>query len=222
MSIADLGNKIILPNDINIKTSAGAIDLYQNIFSEEAGFRMIESFENADKDPLCPLNYSNASIGSGEDGGHIRSNLVMCLSHHKNIYNTNCLCEINSIIDFIKEKLSLFVRYYSEKYSVEIAFDEGLQLLKYSPGKRYKAHTDYGPDGAEHRVLSGLMYLNPGEYLGGGTYFVNFKEMVNPETPSLALFPSNYAYQHAAQPVFEGYKYAIVTWFGPPWFMSRG
>jgi len=222
MIFVNSDSSIVIPNDIKIKTSAGAIDLYQNIFSKEIGLRMIESFENANKDPLCPLIYSNASIGNGEDGGQIRSNLVMGLNNHKNIYNTECFCEINSIVDFIKEKLSLFVKYYSEKYSVEIAFDEGLQLLKYSPGKRYKAHTDYGPDGAEHRVLSGLIYLNPGEYLGGGTYFVNFKEMVNPETPSLALFPSNYAYQHAAQPVFEGYKYAIVTWFGPPWFIGRG
>jgi hypothetical protein len=222
MSFVALDSSTVLPDEIKIKTSAGAINLYQNIFTKQTGLELIEAFENCNKDPMCPLTYSNASIGSGEDGGNIRSNLVMNLVHHSNVYNTECVCKVNSIIDFIKEKLSLFVRHYSEKYNVEIAFDEGLQLLKYSPGKRYKAHTDYGPNGAEHRVLSGLIYLNPGEYLGGGTYFVNFEEMINPESPSLALFPSNYAYQHAAQPVFEGYKYAIVTWFGPPWFMNRG
>ena len=145
----------------------------------------------------------------------------MDLYNHNNIYNEACQCEVNNIHNFIKEKLSICVRHYSSKYGVEIAFDEGLQLLKYGPGKQYKPHTDYGP-GAEHRVLSGLIYLNPGEYLGGGTYFTNFDYLVDPQTPTLALFPSNYAYQHAARPVFDGFKYAIVTWFGPPWFEKRG
>jgi hypothetical protein len=214
-------NRTASIDGVEVKTFAGAIDVYQNIFNKDTAKEMVSSFEEANSNPLCPLSYSNAKIGDNHDGGSIRSNVIMGLNYHNDIYNNECTCKINSILNFLKEKLSTFVTIYSEKYEVEIAFDEGLQLLKYGPGKQYKAHTDYGPWGAEHRVVSGLIYINPGEYLGGGTQFVNFQETIMPETPSIALFPSNYAYRHAAQPVFEGYKYAIVTWFGPPWFMNR-
>lgn len=216
MDLFDESRLISLPEDVKVSTVAGAIDLYSNIFSEDVAQKIISIVEFADQNPQCPVGYSNALIGSGHDGGSMRSNITMNLSEHMGLEGNECVCEIGQIVNFIREKLSLFVRYYSQKYDLQIAFDEGLQLLKYSPGRQYKAHIDYGP-GAEHRVLSGLIYLNPSGYEGGGTYFTNFDELIDPDKPSLALFPSNYAYKHAARPIFEGNKYAIVTWFGPPW-----
>jgi Rps23 Pro-64 3,4-dihydroxylase Tpa1-like proline 4-hydroxylase len=220
MSLVETQNTIILPENIKVTESSGAIDLYENIFTEEISKKLIEAFEEANNNPSCPIKYSNALIGDGNDGGSVRSNLTMSIFEHNDIHNNPCLCQINSAVQFIKDQLSLFVRHYCIKYDLEIAFDEGLQVLKYSPGRQYKVHTDYGP-GVEHRVLSGLIYINPGEYEGGGTYFSNFNHTVNPDSPALALFPSNYAYRHAARPVFDGYKYAIVTWFGPPWAVNR-
>lgn len=206
---------INIPDNITINTFAGAIDVYEGIFTEETSLKIIESLESSSKNKLCPIIYNDAQVGQGFPGGSVRSNLTMSLFEHDNVDGLKCECSINEIIHFIKEKLSLYVRYYSEKYDVDIAFDEGLQVLKYEPGRQYKAHIDWGP-GAEHRMLSGLIYLNPGHYIGGGTYFTNFDITINPDKPSLALFPSNYAYMHSARPVFDGYKYAIVTWFGPP------
>lgn len=216
----DIENPISLPDNINITTMAGAIDIYENIFDADTSNKIIKILENANDNINCPIEYSNAKIGLGEDGGLIRSNLLMSIFEHNNKDNDLCDCETLSVLEFLKEKLSLFVRYYCFKYGLDIGFDEGLQLLKYNPGKQYKPHIDYG-FGADHRILSGLIYLNPGNYLGGGTYFNNFNEMVQPQSPALALFPSNYAYKHAAQPIFEGQKYVIVTWFGPPWRMHQ-
>ena len=210
-------NAFKIPEDVDVTTYAGAIDVYENIFNEEVSNKIISIVENADKNPACPIKYDHATVGGGQDGGNFRSNVSMSLFSHSD----ECTCKINETLHFLKEKLSLFVRHYSHKYDVEIAFDEGLQVLKYSPGKQYKAHIDYGPGAASSRVLSGLMYLNPKKYLGGGTYFVNFNETIDPSFPSIALFPSNYAYKHSARPVFEGNKYAIVTWFGPPWEVNK-
>lgn len=210
-------NPFIIPENISVTTYAGAIDVYENIFNEEISDKIISIVEQADKNPSCPIKYSQALIGDGEDGGSYRSNISMALINH----SEECSCRINEVLSFIQEKLSLFVRHYSYKYDVEVAFDEGLQLLKYSPGKQYKVHTDYGPGKASARVLSGLIYLNPKKYLGGGTHFVNFNETLDPSSPAIALFPSNYAYRHSARPVFEGFKYAIVTWFGPPWEVGK-
>ena len=55
-------------------------------------------------------------------------------------------------------------------------------------------------------------------------------EEVKPDTPSLVLFPSNYAYSHTALPVDSGTKYALVTWLGhgidfdgmPPMYLPNG
>jgi hypothetical protein len=220
MSSLNFKNDIVLPEHVKLTETAGAIDLYESIFDKEISKKLIDAFENADYITNCPIKYNNAQVGLGEDGGSVRSNLTMNIFEHDDINGIPCSCEINSVVNFIRDQLSLFVRYYSMKYEVEIAFDEGLQVLKYGPGRQYKSHTDYGP-GAEHRVLSGLIYINPGDYEGGGTYFNNFNYTVNPKEPALALFPSNYAYRHAARPVFEGFKYAIVTWFGPPWAVNR-
>lgn len=217
MDFNNIQNPILIPDDVYNKTVAGAIEIFENIFTKDVSIKLINAIEEADKNFLCPIKYQNAQIGEGADGGAVRSNLTMSIYEHNDINNLECKCEINKVFLFIKEKLSLFVRYYSYKYDIEIAFDEGLQVLKYGPGKQYKPHTDHGAGKADHRILSGLIYLNPGDYLGGGTHFVNFDYTIQPEKPALALFPSNYAYQHAARPVFDGYKFAIVTWFGPPW-----
>jgi hypothetical protein len=217
MNFGAVDNPVLLPEDVTVTTFAGAIDVYENIFSEEIADKLISSFEEANNDAFCPISYNNAKIGFGVDGGQIRSNVTMNLFNHNDITNAPCSCNINKVVTFIQEKLSLFVRHYSIKYDVEIAFDEGLQLLKYGPGKQYKPHVDHGPGGADHRVLSGLIYINPEAYVGGGTHFLNFDTVIQPKKPALALFPSNYAYRHEARPVFEGFKYAIVTWFGPPW-----
>lgn len=209
-----------LPNDVVVRTEAGCIDIYENIFSKDISKKIIEIIEEATKITECPFSFDISYIGNGAPGGDFRSNLSMTLDIHNNISDEPCSCRIQEVFTYLREIFSQCVRFYCEKYKVEIAFDEGFQMLKYSPGKEYKAHCDYGP-GSEHRVLSGVIYINPSEYDGGGTYFENFKVNIKPSTPSIALFPSNYAYTHRAKAVLDGIKYAVVTWLGPPWEMKQ-
>lgn len=99
---------------------------------------------------------------------------------------------------------------YMIKFGVEIIQDEGLSMLRYRPGNHYDFHSD--ANWTMYRTVSGLIYLNPQEYSGGETYFKHFDLNVKPENPCVVLFPSNYAYLHAAMPVTEGEKYILVTW----------
>ena len=107
---------------------------------------------------------------------------------------------------------------YIERYDIKITQDEGLTLLKYSESKKYDYHAD--SDWTMYRTLSALIYLNPQAYEGGETHFKLFDLSVKPEKPSIVLFPSNYAYLHAAMPVIKGTKYVFVTWMNdlPPGF----
>lgn len=182
--------------------------------NQETSKKMIKIFEDAHESSSCPASYGPAHVGNeGALGGDVRSNLVMPVDYHDNELGDPCSCGMHEAMDFLRDIYVSCVNHYQEKYDVEIGFDEGFQLLKYGPGKEYKPHTDWGP-GFEHRIVSGLIYLNPGEYEGGGTYFLNYNTLISPSTPSIALFPSNYAYKHRAKAVLSGNKYAIVTWMG--------
>jgi hypothetical protein len=215
--MSNKGNTEELPAGVSVRTEAGCIDVYENIFTPEISRKIIEIFEEANELEGCPCKFESAFVGHGTPGGDYRSNLTMNLGPHNNLYGEACSCRIHEVFIFLKEIFSSCVRHYCDKYEVEIAFDEGFQILKYSPGKEYKAHCDYGPGAAEHRVVSGLIYINPDEYEGGGTYFQNYNVNIKPSSPAVALFPSNYAYTHRAKAVLDGVKYAIVTWLGPPW-----
>lgn len=102
------------------------------------------------------------------------------------------------------------VKKYCNYYDVSINKDEGLNLLKYESYDKYEYHVDDGP--GFFRTVSCLIYLNPEEYSGGGTTFKHFNYTISPEEPSLVLFPSNYPYRHAAEPVLDGTKYIVVSW----------
>lgn len=93
--------------------------------------------------------------------------------------------------------------------------DDGYVLLKYLPGGKYDIHYDQ----AFHenktkgvRIMSSILYLND-DFQGGETYFKYQDYTVRPKPGRLVFFPSTYTHPHAAIPVQEGVKYAIVTWF---------
>lgn len=212
--LLDEDNPIILPAGVVNRTEAGCVEIFENIFSDEVAQKIIDAVEKSHSDIFCPLSFGPAFIGSeGQEGGDFRSNLVMPMDRHHSVNGTECDCGINEIEEYLKEIYVTCVKFYQEKYQVYVQWDEGFQLLKYGPGKEYKPHSDAGP-GHDQRIVSGIIYLNPSHYEGGGTYFLNYKYNLKPSVPSIALFPSNYAYTHRAKAVLSGTKYAIVTWMG--------
>lgn len=220
----------------------GCVEVYENWLTEEQAKKIIHIAETIDKEPLVPHRFEQAGIGKfQENGGDIRSNRLMPIS---NIAHTDqasgefrtalqngkqdLYLQMSNAQQLLADKLVASVNEYTKQYEFEIGFDEGLTLLKYESGQYYKPHCDYAPHNP--RYLSALILLNPTEYEGGGTHFVHFDEEIKPETPSLVLFPSNYAYSHTALPVESGTKYALVTWLGhqidfdgmPPMYLPNG
>ena len=220
----------------------GCVEVYENWLTEEQAKKIIHIAETIDKEPLVPHRFEQAGIGKfQENGGDIRSNRLMPIS---NIAHTDqasgefrtalqngkqdLYLQMSNAQQLLADKLVASVNEYTKQYEFEIGFDEGLTLLKYESGQYYKPHCDYAPHNP--RYLSALILLNPTEYEGGGTHFIHFDEEIKPETPSLVLFPSNYAYSHTALPVESGTKYALVTWLGhqidfdgmPPMYLPNG
>lgn len=159
--------------------------------------------ENLAKKIIKQVNKSNlpwddSSVGSGAVMKHVRSSLSIGLD----------ALEISE--KEIRPYLYECVKQYTNYYDIKVYSDDGLNLLKYESYDKYEFHVDDGP--GLSRAVSALIYLNPGNYQGGGTTFKHFNYTIQPENPTLVLFPSNYPYLHAAEPVTEGIKYIVVTW----------
>lgn len=101
---------------------------------------------------------------------------------------------------------------YGKRYDVAFSGVEPFYVNRYEPGQEYKPHADAGPD--SNRVISALVYLNDVPS-GGETRFTIFNETVSPVKGRLIIFPSNYAYIHAALPPTDGVKYSAAFWAHP-------
>ena len=94
---------------------------------------------------------------------------------------------------------------------------EEIQILQYEKTQEYKFHHDAAtnPELQEyHRKISVITYLSDG-FIGGGTAFphATFK----PKPGYAIIFPSNWCYPHAGEPVKEGRKRVAVTW----WYVNQ-
>ncbi len=220
------GNEIknLLSDNVKIDILTNCIEYFNNIITQEEAKFIIDSAENASNILGHPWKFHDAKVGNENKlDKNLRSNKIMPLVPPS--YATNNLIkltknkypEVLKVVDILQDALIACVRYYSEKYEVPIAMDEGFTLLKYQIGEEYKPHIDCGPSKPmSDRTISIVGYLNPGEYSGGETYFNNFDISVNPQQTGFVLFPSNYAYIHQAKPVTSGTKYSIVTWMSMP------
>jgi len=92
---------------------------------------------------------------------------------------------------------------------------EGIDLLRYKKGGFYKPHVDSSADG--FRKYSIVTFLN-NDYEGGHLRFFckgkNGDEYfdIQPEPGKCVVWPSTYLFMHAALPVIEGTRYAMVSW----------
>lgn len=107
----------------------------------------------------------------------------------------------------------------ASKAGRELAWYEMPRILRYQPGGKYLRHSDSCSFDAatqawyrvEDRDLSLLLYLNE-DYSGGGLTFTNFHCHYRPRTGDLLVFPSDNRYEHQAEQVTSGIRYAVASW----------
>lgn len=177
---------------------AGCVEIYDNVI--ENSEELIEIANNLD-------NWQDASIFTGADPSQqevnkqIRSNLTLAVDQFSYTVEPEFYEMCKVVWHYCNE--------YAKKYDVSFYATEPAQILKYSPGEYYDPHCDAGPN--IPRVVSALLYLNEVEE-GGETEFTNFDIKVKPKPGRLVIFPSNYAYRHAARLPKKGTKYVAVFW----------
>lgn len=90
---------------------------------------------------------------------------------------------------------------------------EGIQVLQYEKSQEYRFHHDVADDRElteYHRQISVIVYLTEG-FIGGGTAFTH--TTYKPKPGYALMFPSNWCYPHAGEPVESGIKRVAVTWY---------
>ena len=100
-----------------------------------------------------------------------------------------------------------------------IEWYETPRILRYQAGGFYQRHADscqvYQHLNAWYKVrdrdLSLLLYLNE-DFQGGGLTFIHFKYHYRPKIGDLLVFPSDNRYEHQAEKVISGIRYAVVSW----------
>jgi len=194
----------LFPGELSpTRVLAGCINIFENVWPNT--HETIDAIEEECLDTENFVNWHRAgTIGSGTNQNK-RTNYIIGITEYANQGSIACQNVHNQFYILL---LSSTIP-YAQRYGIDEMYHEPYNMLKYSGGQEYKAHSD--GETFTGRSLSAILYLND-DFSGGEIEFVNFNIKIKPKPGMLILFPSNYAYTHIAHPVTVGKKYAIVTW----------
>jgi len=124
----------------------------------------------------------------------------------RNDQNSKLLDTYNEIFETLKKCIDDYSRYWG----INVNFYEVFNFVKYEgEGKHFRIHADDGP--AYKCAVSAVIYLND-NYEGGEIHFPRLDNLtIKPEYGDIAIFPSNYVYEHASLPMKSGTKYCVVV-----------
>lgn len=110
----------------------------------------------------------------------------------------------------IYEKLKFCIDDYAQYWGITVVYYEAFNFVKYDgEGRHFNIHADHGP--AYNCTVSAVIYIND-NYEGGEIEFPRLDGYVHkPKAGDIAIFPSNYIYEHASLPIKSGIKYCVVV-----------
>jgi hypothetical protein len=198
-----------LPNGITIENPGLGLNVYRNVFSLDDAKRYINTLEsNLDGSKgfrwsEAQVTNSNAPIKRARD----------CVDFKYKQENLGARDERNSeLLDLheeIYQKLKLCVDDYARYWGINVVYYEAFNFVKYEgEGKHFNIHADHGP--AYNATVSAVIYIND-DYEGGEIQFPRLDGYtLTPKAGDIAIFPSNYIYEHASLPMKSGTKYCVV------------
>ena len=117
--------------------------------------------------------------------------------------------ELIDLHEEIYQKLKYCVDDYARYWGINVVYYEAFNFVKYEgEGTHFNIHADHGP--AYNCTVSAVIYIND-DYEGGEIKFPRLDNYVHkPRVGDIAIFPSNYIYEHASLPMKSGTKYCVV------------
>lgn len=98
-------------------------------------------------------------------------------------------------------------------FNYQVTRFEGVKVVAYdaADGGYFSAHRDNDGEDTAHRRFAMTLNLNTPDYAGGALCFPEYGQCVSPDVGAATVFSCNLA--HEAQPVTEGVRYALVSFF---------
>jgi hypothetical protein len=117
--------------------------------------------------------------------------------------------ELIDLHEEIYQKLKYCVDDYARYWGINVVYYEAFNFVKYEgEGTHFNIHADHGP--AYNCTVSAVIYIND-NYEGGEIKFPRLDNYIHtPKVGDIAIFPSNYIYEHASLPMKSGTKYCVV------------
>lgn len=118
--------------------------------------------------------------------------------------------ELIDLHEEIYQKLKYCIDDYAQYWGINVIYYEAFNFVKYEgKGTHFNIHADHGP--AYNTTVSAVIYIND-DYVGGDLKFPRLDNLVyKPKVGDIAVFPSNYIYEHASLPMESGTKYCVVV-----------
>lgn len=173
-----------------------------SLFRPRACLEMIESVRGV-------AGWDTAKVGKRGPDGEIRS-MVDPQFRTASVLFTEYLAAIEKKFD--AQMNALLKPLVERLWGRNLTEHDGTQLVRYSPGGHYRAHSDIGRR-TRNRYYTVLCYLND-DFEGGKTLFPALDYEVTPRSGKAIIFPSGYL--HCGAPVTSGEKYILVSWITGP------
>lgn len=195
--------------DISVLNPGLGLNVYENAISKQDVEWIINSLEKT---------ISNGSLYSWNEAQVTNSDKPIkaardCSDFKFSDKTLGPITEENKILFDIYNKVYEVVKKcaddYAQYWGINIAYYESFNFVKYEgEGQQFKIHADHGPH--YNTTVSIVVYLND-DYEGGEIYFPRLDELTYaPNIGDIAIFPSNYIYEHASLPMRAGTKYCVV------------
>lgn len=198
-----------LNSTITVENPALGLNIYKNTFSSEDAQRYIDILEsNLGEDKT--YKWSDAKVTNSDVAIKKARDCVDFKYKQENLGPRNeTNAELIDLHQEIYEKLKLCIDDYARYWGIDVVYYEAFNFVKYEgEGTHFNIHADHGP--AYNCTVSAVIYIND-DYEGGEIKFPRLDNYVHtPRVGDIAVFPSNYIYEHASLPMKSGTKYCVV------------
>lgn len=207
-----ISNRVVrsLGNNISVENPGIGLNIYRNTFSNEDAKRYINTLEsNLSQDKT--YKWSDATVTNSPTPIKRARDCVDFKYKPENLGPRNeNNAELIDLHQEIYQKLKLCIDDYARYWGINVVYYEAFNFVKYEgEGTHFNIHADHGP--AYNCTVSAVIYIND-DYEGGEIRFPRLDGYTHvPRVGDIAVFPSNYIYEHASLPMKSGTKYCVVV-----------
>lgn len=195
---------------ISVSNPGLGLNVYHNVFSKEDADRYIDILES-NLDGTKKYKWSEAQVTNSPNPIKKARDCVDFKYKPENLGPRNDLnAPLIDLHDEIYQKLKYCIDDYARYWGINVVYYEAFNFVKYEgEGKHFRVHADHGP--AYNCTVSAVIYIND-DYEGGEIEFPRLNNYVlKPKVGDIAVFPSNYIYEHASLAMKSGTKYCVVV-----------